>query len=46
MDFEIKPLQLSHTLADRSMPPADQSQPKSVPAQPEKRTFQKCPTRD
>jgi hypothetical protein len=28
------------------MPPAKQSQPKSVPAQPEKRNFQKCPTHD
>lgn len=46
MDLEIRPTQQSHTLAGRSMPPADQSPPKSVPAQPEKRKFQKCPTRD
>jgi hypothetical protein len=41
-----KPTQQSHILAGYSMPPADQCQPKSVPAQPGKRSFQKCPTRD
>ena len=41
-----KPTQQSHTLASRSNQPASQSQPKSVPAQPGKRNFQKCTTRD
>lgn len=43
MDLEIRPTQQSHTLAGRSGQLTNQSQPKSVPAQPEKRNFQKCP---
>ena len=35
--------QPSHTLAGRLKQPADQSQPKSVPAQPGKSNFKKCP---
>jgi len=37
------PTQQSHTLAGRSTPPASQSQPKSVPAQPEKEIFKNAP---
>ncbi|NOG94883.1 MAG: hypothetical protein HND27_03790 [Bacteroidetes bacterium] len=40
------PTQQSHTLAGCSILPSDQSHPKSVPAQPGKRNFQKCPTHD
>lgn len=36
----------SHTLAGRSNQPASQSQPKSVPAHPEKEIFKNAPTRD
>jgi|GEM_PF-6622825 len=38
VEYNTNPSQ-SHTLAGRSMPLADQSQPKSVPAQPEKEIF-------
>ncbi|MDY0240119.1 MAG: DNA mismatch endonuclease Vsr [Bacteroidales bacterium] len=37
------PTQQSHTLAGRSKLPADQSQPKSVPAQPGKAIFKNAP---
>jgi hypothetical protein len=36
-------MQQSHTLAVRYTPPADQSQPKSVPTQPEKEIFKNAP---
>ncbi len=39
----MNPTHQSHTLAGRSWPHADLSQPKSVPAQPKKEIFKNAP---